>query len=847
MADPRLKLVPIEVDRNESLLALGFDGEGRMFVGGREALFVYEPDPAGLYKKRQELYRFGPDSWVFNIAVRGHNLYVLTVDALYLIPDGVVKRHGLKPRKLLWGIPMLYPHSAFHGMSFGPDGDLYISTGDTIWYRAEYGMPDHWAHWIYHHGPEDAQTPFTGTGAIIRLSPDGRRLHVFATGIRNLCGIAFDSQWDLFGPDNDHELNMDEFVPGRMLYITEHSYFNWPRGWMTEKQPWRSDLLQTMTPHLGRYVPCGACYYNEDFFPAEYRDCLFVARWCNRTIPRCPLQKTNDAFATTELPFVVGRDEGMTRLLNVAVGRGGRVFAIACDMQQNEHSPHYGSELFMITTRDDPRCAPFAPLDETRAALDDLFRELEAPSWDRRLRAHIELTRRGPEAFRAAAKRLAALDPRSPSALHLLWLAAADESAATRAALLSLTKNASAPIRLNALRALARFAAAEAGDVFDRALEDADPQVRHAGLIGELDRGGEFPFERVAELAAGTLNEIVAAAENETDETNRFAAGREWLSAGQHPHWEDGTYVRQTAALLLARRATVRQLAALCEDPDPRRRLVGTIAAGFRLTLPIADQPLDKSIPMTSLLEEGTNKFLYFLHDRPEDRRWCAGAGLFSTVSIWMALTMTPDEETLLSLLEHRLADANKNVVREALVFLRLIRKEARRTRFGGAVGRLVTAYPVAFPARALQSRHLDQSPARFPRHQLAEGGRPRRHRQGPRFVHQTRLQQMSFHCPGRWRQRRAQPGRGRRPFQCALSGRIGHGAQRLRFAALPLDRRHAEGRRRSGRAGDRGNGRRSGVAPALRRAPNCQQERHRLPQAAKPLPHARRPDQHSR
>jgi hypothetical protein len=40
----------------------------------------------------------------------------------------------------------------------------------------------------------------------------------------------------------------EQYVPGRLLNITPHAYFSWPRGWLVEKQPWRADLLDTLNP-----------------------------------------------------------------------------------------------------------------------------------------------------------------------------------------------------------------------------------------------------------------------------------------------------------------------------------------------------------------------------------------------------------------------------------------------------------------------------------------------------------------------------------------------------------------------------------------------------------------------
>lgn len=119
LADPELKVVPIDSDPKESFLSLQLDSAGRLFAGGREALFVYEPDPNGLYQPRQLLYRFPPNSWIYDIAIRGPDLYVATHTAVYLIKGAVTQRVGLQPKRLLWGFPPLAyweEHQGLHGL-----------------------------------------------------------------------------------------------------------------------------------------------------------------------------------------------------------------------------------------------------------------------------------------------------------------------------------------------------------------------------------------------------------------------------------------------------------------------------------------------------------------------------------------------------------------------------------------------------------------------------------------------------------------------------------------------------------------------------------------------------------
>src|SRR5258708_22316720 len=88
-ADPELKAVVIDSDPKESFLGLQLDSAGRLFVGCREALFVYEPDPNGLYQPRKLLYRFPANSWIYAIAIRGNDLYLTTHTAVYRLQAAV--------------------------------------------------------------------------------------------------------------------------------------------------------------------------------------------------------------------------------------------------------------------------------------------------------------------------------------------------------------------------------------------------------------------------------------------------------------------------------------------------------------------------------------------------------------------------------------------------------------------------------------------------------------------------------------------------------------------------------------------------------------------------------------
>jgi glucose/arabinose dehydrogenase len=117
---------------------------------------------------------------------------------------------GDDPAPIVTGIPRDDHHNG-GGLAFGPDGYLYAGTGDA-------GEPDR------------AQDDADLAGAILRLTPDGEPAPgnptdslVYATGVRDVQGLAWDAQEQLWatdlGADDWDELNLIE--PG--------ANYGWPR------------------------------------------------------------------------------------------------------------------------------------------------------------------------------------------------------------------------------------------------------------------------------------------------------------------------------------------------------------------------------------------------------------------------------------------------------------------------------------------------------------------------------------------------------------------------------------------------------------------------------------------
>jgi arylsulfatase A len=477
--DPQLKLDVIHSDPAAFYISMDMDPRGNLYVGGRDAVYLFEADEKGGFKARKTITKLPKHTWAYSLQVAGDDLYVLTVTALYRLPNVIRDPGNVKFERLVWGIPLGHIHQGFHGMRMGPDGSLLLAFGDPHPgpFRSRTN-PGHVWHWTFLSGSKTTpkKLPWTGVGGVVRYDPQSHGLHVVSRGFRNICDLAVDEHWNVFGNDNDQE-GSPLHTLGRLVHVTDGSHYQWSRGWLAAVEPHRNDLIQTLVANTGRFVPFGTCYYNEDHLGESYKRSLFVARWGSRELGQFPLSDRGASFKSRQKTLISGN--GTARPVAVSTGNDGRLFVSVCFMERNEASPVRRTDLVMISNPKRPWKS--SAYDASSVGIDRLVGEVQSSSWRRRFNAHREIMSRGLTGNQQVVDQFLKCKVTNPAWHSLAWLARRSKDARVFVALKEALKSSDARVIAAAADILNRFHQLDKTQI-QNLIAHHSPVVQLAGL-----------------------------------------------------------------------------------------------------------------------------------------------------------------------------------------------------------------------------------------------------------------------------------------------------------------------------------------------------------------------------
>ena len=182
VVDPEVRLERLDSSPKESFLSMRVDSAGRLFVGGREACSFTSRGRRPI-RPAAGVAAVPADSWVYDIEIRGNDLYVLTLSALYVVPDGVVKRQGLDAQAAAVGRAAVSRAPMLSCAGLGAGGrSLHLDGGHARPLRGFRSRPIIGDIGPFSRRRSKTAIPYTGQGAVLRMHPDGSGLQVVARG-----------------------------------------------------------------------------------------------------------------------------------------------------------------------------------------------------------------------------------------------------------------------------------------------------------------------------------------------------------------------------------------------------------------------------------------------------------------------------------------------------------------------------------------------------------------------------------------------------------------------------------------------------------------------------------------
>jgi putative heme-binding domain-containing protein len=412
-------------------------GLGTQTVQRDEIRLVEDTDGDG-YADRATVFAKGFNS-VQGLTYHDGKLYVMHAPYLTVLEDTQGKGVADQRKDLLNGLgltPEENPvrlHCA-NGLVMGHDGWLYLALGD---------------HGCNVRRPEGDRLVLEG-GGILRCRPDGRDLHVFATGLRNIYDVALDVELNVFVRDNEND-------GGDYMIRVCHSFFGADHGYPYLYYEHPDEAVPPLAD-LGRGSSAGGLCYLERQFPAAYRGQLIFCEW-GRAVVWYRLQRAGSAFAPVkEIEFAAGarNDPYGFKPTDLVVERDGSLIVV--DWADGQRPKRGRGRIYRIryVGKGGGQPAQLLPRD---ADLDRCLARLDSDSCYERCRAQRLIERRGQEGRNAVTQALRKSRIGVRGRKHAVWLLARMGGMANGDKLFGLAQTDADPsVQAQAVRAIADLA-----------------------------------------------------------------------------------------------------------------------------------------------------------------------------------------------------------------------------------------------------------------------------------------------------------------------------------------------------------------------------------------------------
>lgn len=402
-----------------------------------------------------------------------------------------------------------HSHHRVSGMTLGPDGWLYLTTGDSD-ARVK--------------GSDGSTATVLRCGGVFRCRPDGSRLENVAFGMRNPWGnVGFDQALRIIHTDNDNE-GSPGFTGCRLLHVVEGGDYGWrlregarccapdfERATWNGGRPGRLGWIA----ETGRGAPAGVCVVNSDRFPSRLSNLVVYPDVFRKLVRAYRLKPKGASFDLAEEIELLGSDDPLFRPDDAEVGPDGALYILDWRTDSGGAGRLSGNattgRIYRMTwagTNDEPAINTRPERIENPRSLERtaLVAALSSSHFPTRLAASHELIRRG--AVELEPLEALAADPSAKSTARLLALTIVTSLDPDRGVPLALRLrlDRDATLRRVAYDLIGRFARPEDAESALSLLKstESDPEARRAWAValGRFDHAGKVSQDLARHLLA---------------------------------------------------------------------------------------------------------------------------------------------------------------------------------------------------------------------------------------------------------------------------------------------------------------------------------------------------------
>lgn len=269
------------------------------------------PVPLGL--AIQEIWKDGKQT--------GTRVYVGQSPDLLVIEDIDGDDQADRRYELLSGFRGVDSDHGLHGMTFGPDGKLYFTVGDTRYGADKVQAREPTFDVTDKSGRRLSESNF---GTTLRVNPDGTQLEVLSSGHRNNYEATVDSFGNVFGSDNDDDGNRG----CRMYWVMDGGRYGYQHP--KSSRHWAEEL-PGIIPKLvgtGNGAPGGVVVYEGDMLPGMYIGAVLQIDSGTHQVNAHPLVRHGAGFRSDYQVLLNGEDAWF-RPVDLSVAPDGSLFV--CD------------------------------------------------------------------------------------------------------------------------------------------------------------------------------------------------------------------------------------------------------------------------------------------------------------------------------------------------------------------------------------------------------------------------------------------------------------------------------------------------------------------------------------